>query len=304
MSMKHGWSIFVGALAVGTGLIYITTRHSDESVQACRQKMKFIGSGFHQYHDANQHFPSALSTSKPHHSWRIALLPWLGEQELYQQYDQSTAWDSPANQRLLNARPTFYACPETTNSLLTSYQAAVSIRSAWPYDMQLQMRDFFDGPSNTVLMIDSHNPEVEWTAPQDLNMSQASAAIKNGQQHSDSSSGQVTQVLLADGSVKLIANTIDGDLRRALLTPAGGRLPLQPLSAIAQNFSSLESHPPATKKFPAPRDSASWPGVVMWPTAIKEIDSSNSIVYCPNTRGCMETVYKPNLTRHTNATRC
>ncbi|MEP3481543.1 MAG: DUF1559 domain-containing protein [Fuerstiella sp.] len=225
--------------------------------------------------------PQHLTTSPPHHSWRIALLPWLGEQELFQQYDQSTAWDSSVNQRLLTARPSFYACPKTVNPELTSYQVPVSIRSAWPYDMQLQMRDFTDGASNTVLMIDSHSPEVKWTAPQDLNMNQASAAIKDGQQHSDSSHGQVTQVLLADGSVRLIANTIDGDLRRALLSPAGGRLPLQPLSAIAQKFSSLENQSSATKPFAAPRDSARWPGVVMWPTARKEIDPANSNVYCP-----------------------
>ena len=61
-------------------------------------------------------------------SWRVELLPYLGEQELYKQFKRDEAWDSPHNKKLLSKMPKVYAPPgmRTRQPYSTFYQVFVS----------------------------------------------------------------------------------------------------------------------------------------------------------------------------------
>ena len=64
----------------------------------------------HQYHADKGHFPPASILGKdgnggPPHSWRVEILPWLGEQALYDQYRFDEPWDSQHNKSLLPQIP-------------------------------------------------------------------------------------------------------------------------------------------------------------------------------------------------------
>src|SRR5262249_55645747 len=48
---------------------------------------------------------------KPLLSWRVALLPYLGEWDLYRKFKLDEPWDSPHNKALLPLMPEIYACP-------------------------------------------------------------------------------------------------------------------------------------------------------------------------------------------------
>jgi hypothetical protein len=66
------------------------------------------------YHDAHGRLPPAVvygKDGKPLYSWRVLLLPYLDEQELYQQFQLDEPWDSPHNLQLLPRMPGFYAPP-------------------------------------------------------------------------------------------------------------------------------------------------------------------------------------------------
>lgn len=275
-----GVACLVLAFAVAI-FAYRTAIRPSTSQTSCRQNMRSIGIGLLEYHKANGRLPSAMSSKQPRHSWRVDLLPWIGEEDLYQTYDQSLAWDAEANQHVLGNRPDLYACPEVLDSRNTSYQVPVSVRSAWPYDTPLSQRDFIDGTGNTFLMMDVHKPQVEWTSLKDLTMQQTLDAIGSGQQHSSRGKDRVTQILMADGSVKQINNSIDSQVIRALLTPAGGRLPSKPLSVFAQQQGALENDVPEAKSFAAPRDAIRWDGVTLLPAESKPIIVSDSLIYCP-----------------------
>ncbi len=58
---------------------------------------------------------------------------------------------------MLAMRPSAYACPELINPARTSYQAAVGLRTAWPYDTGIRIKDIADGTSNTVMLLDIHD---------------------------------------------------------------------------------------------------------------------------------------------------
>ena len=65
-----------------------------------QNRMKIIGLAVHNYLDANDKFPEDIkdAAGKPILSWRVALLPYLEQQPLFQQFKLNEAWDSPANQ--------------------------------------------------------------------------------------------------------------------------------------------------------------------------------------------------------------
>ena len=68
----------------------------------------------HNYHSANNTFPRAASideNGKPLLSWRVAILPYLGHQELYNKFNLDEPWDSAHNKALLKEMPPVYSCP-------------------------------------------------------------------------------------------------------------------------------------------------------------------------------------------------
>ncbi len=74
--------------------------------------MKMVGLAFHNYRRAHgDRFPPAVlygSDGKTPHSWRVALLPYIGRQELFNQYNFNEPWDGPNNHKLLDKIPSIY----------------------------------------------------------------------------------------------------------------------------------------------------------------------------------------------------
>src|SRR5690606_7573706 len=67
---------------------------------AATNQFKQIGIAMHNYHDVNGRFPAPVMIGpdgKTPHSWRVAILPYLDQQELYKQYKFDEAWDSEHN---------------------------------------------------------------------------------------------------------------------------------------------------------------------------------------------------------------
>ncbi len=74
----------------------------------CQHKLKQIGVALHAYHDRHGVFPPAVVTEEAGrvmHSWRVLILPFVGEDALYRQYDLSQPWNSSHNQALLTGTP-------------------------------------------------------------------------------------------------------------------------------------------------------------------------------------------------------
>ena len=68
----------------------------------------------HNYHDAYTHLPAQAicdAEGKPLLSWRVALLPFFGEQNLYDKFQLDEPWDSGHNRPLLARMPAWLADP-------------------------------------------------------------------------------------------------------------------------------------------------------------------------------------------------
>src|SRR5262249_33286790 len=133
-----------------------------------------LGLAMHRYHEEHGHFPHAVipdKDGKPLLSWRVALLPSLGFEELYKQFKLDEPWDSPHNKPLLAKMPKVYDVPgakETTDA--TYYQVFVGKDTVFEDGKDVTYQDITDGTVHTVLIIEA-GKAVPWTKPEDLSYS-------------------------------------------------------------------------------------------------------------------------------------
>src|SRR5262249_39566365 len=83
----------------------------------CLNNLKQIALGLHNYHDVNKRFPSGHQVVNGNYfsNWAIFLLPFIEQDNLYKQYD-NTVLNSNAKNKLV--RETFlpvYTCPADLN---------------------------------------------------------------------------------------------------------------------------------------------------------------------------------------------
>jgi hypothetical protein len=170
---------------------------------------------------------------KPLLSWRVTLLPYLGEGALFKQFKLDEPWDSPHNKKLLAKMPAVYAAP-------------VRVKGARPYSTHYQVftgpdtpfdpravhgkppqsfgarypATFTDGTANTILVVEAA-AAVLWTKPADLAYDPRKPIPKLGGLFRGGFHGA-----LADGVARFFRQDFDEANMRKLINPADG-LPIQ-----------------------------------------------------------------------------
>jgi len=125
------------------------------------------------YDDQKGHLPPAAirdSQGRPLLSWRVAILPYIEQENLFKQFHLDEPWDSPHNIELLRLMPkTFHAPaqPQTPSEGLTYYRIFTGPGTPFERDGIIIPGDFPDGCSNTFLIIEAGDP-VPWTKPDEL----------------------------------------------------------------------------------------------------------------------------------------
>ncbi len=197
------------------------SREAARRMQAANN-LKQIGLAMHNYHAAYKELPLPASVDKegkPLLSWRVAILPFIEQQALYDQFHLDEPWDSPHNKKLASVVVPVFTDPSVaTQPGYTVFQAAVGDGLALVPEVKSSFRDFTDGTSNTILVVETDASEaVPWTAPDDVEIDLNDPLAKMGHSHPGG-----FQVLFGDGSVRFISHAIDVGLFRALLTRSGG----------------------------------------------------------------------------------
>ncbi|WP_337177219.1 DUF1559 domain-containing protein [Paludisphaera sp.] len=147
----------------------------------CVGKLKCIAVALLNYHDANGALPPAYSTDasgRPLLSWRVLILPYMEYADLYNRFRPDEPWDGPNNIRLLDEMPPGFACatlqPNVSHSTpgrFTNFLAAAGPGTAFPGGEPVKLADIKDGLDETILVVESDQAEVPWTAPIDLDAS-------------------------------------------------------------------------------------------------------------------------------------
>ncbi len=209
------------------------------AVQAAREaarrnqslnNMKQIMLALLNYESVNGHFPPQAIYAEdgtPLLSWRVAILPYMEEQRLYDRFKLDEPWNSPNNRPLLAEMPATFFDPSSPqlaeaggkthylgvtgpNAIFTGRQAGTTFR------------EITDGTANTVALLqvdDQH--AVEWTKPADYEVRQhANNPVAGiGSLHPG-----VFLASTTDGRTQPIELTIDPTWLAALFTRNGGEV--------------------------------------------------------------------------------
>jgi hypothetical protein len=146
--------------------------------------LKQIGLALHNYHDVYGKFPTNVYGPKGEAllSWRVHLLPYLEEDNLYRQFKMDEPWDGPTNKALIEKMPKSFMAPDRAHAKgKTYYQAFVGPAPGKPLPKGIYGRpwllegdkngirftDIHDGTSNTIAVIEA-GEGVFWSKPDDL----------------------------------------------------------------------------------------------------------------------------------------
>ena len=177
--------------------------------------------------------PAAIidrQSGKPLLSWRVAILPYIDEGDLYRQFKRDEPWDSRHNLRLLPRMPkifTFQAA-KPSEPYSTVFQVFVGPGTAFEPvkgsfngelgSAGLSTRSFADGPSNTLLIAEAAEA-VPWTKPVDLSYDPQQPLPKLG-------GAFVTGFFIAtaDGKLRFLEHGIADKTLLAAITCNGGEV--------------------------------------------------------------------------------
>jgi RNA polymerase sigma factor (sigma-70 family) len=150
------------------------TPMSPAAEQQLQNNLKRVGLAMANYHGAHHRFPAAAirgSDGKPLLSWRVAILPYIEQGELYNKFKLDEPWDSPHNKPLLDRMPSPYAsAPQTRREAqgsLTHFRVFVGDGTPFEGGRSPRWTDFSDGPGQTILIAEA-DEAVPWTKPDEL----------------------------------------------------------------------------------------------------------------------------------------
>ncbi len=182
--------------------------------------LRQLGLAMHNYHSVHKKFPAQASVNedgKPLLSWRVHLLPYLDQIELYEQFHLDEPWDSEHNIKLLEKMPAVFSNPNLPSKTQTVYLGLVSDNSLFQPGMGLPIRKITDGSSQTMMFVEANpNQLTPWTEPSDLDFQpqqplQGITGIRPG--------GFIAA--FCDGSVQFISNNVNPQSIRAMVTVDG-----------------------------------------------------------------------------------
>ena len=178
------------------------------------QQMQKIVQAISDHYDAKNGFPSYVQEgqpfwARPHLSWRVWILPELGHQELFEQFNTDEPWDSEHNLPLVEKMPEIFLTPQAKEFAerkpgSTTIQALAGdggILACEKPGMPPSRKGITDGLSETALLVECHpSRAVPWTSPEDFPFNPAEEA-------------DVTRFGI-DGEDFFLIVTVSGDLHR------------------------------------------------------------------------------------------
>ena len=211
---------FVGMILAMIPVLLLLPYVQQLRAEAHLRNLRTLATALHNYHESMARFPPGAIRDKdgqPLLSWRVAILPFIEQDNLYRAFKLDEPWDSPHNKPLLQHMPKTFRLPGVApnQQFATHYLGISGPGTLFGAPKGLPMAAITDGTSNTVLVAEAANP-VPWTKPEDLDFQPGMPTPKLGTlvgKHA---------VVFCDGSAKLLPTTIPDQTLRALATIQGG----------------------------------------------------------------------------------
>lgn len=194
-----------------------------DQLKQSKNNLKQIVLAMHNYHDVNGFFPQDVTdgNGKPILSWRVLLLPYLEQDQVFKKFALDEPWDSATNKKLIEDIPAVYAPVrvKVKNKGEMFYQGFTGGGALFEPGQRLTFAGITDGTSNTIAVVEAAEP-VFWTKPGDLPFDPNKELPKLGGQFDGD-----FYLAFCDGSVHFAYGTgMNADEFKKLVTRAGGEI--------------------------------------------------------------------------------
>lgn len=139
---------------------------NDRAITGLKSMMR----GIHKYHNTHSVFPSVplASDSNTGLSWRVHILPFLEQENLYQKFHLDEPWNSPHNIKLIPEMPEIFAVGTDVEPGKTRFHAFAGPNSLLSKPKP-SLRSCLDGTDNVMgLVLAGPSKATEWTKPEGI----------------------------------------------------------------------------------------------------------------------------------------
>jgi prepilin-type processing-associated H-X9-DG protein len=196
-----------GAFALGIS----KSRDAAKRIESANN-LRQIGIALHTHHDTMNTFPTVANKKL---SWRVEILPYIEQQQLYEQFKMDEPWDSPNNIRLLPRMPKLYQCKRFPDPGpgMTYYQAFIGPNTVLntPGGADLTAMVNANGAFQTLIVVEAGDA-IPWTKPDDLPVDPNKPLPPLGGPKREN-----FNALFADGHVQALPQTINPQTLRRMI---------------------------------------------------------------------------------------
>ncbi|AMV39275.1 DUF1559 domain-containing protein [Planctomyces sp. SH-PL62] len=193
----------------------------------CVDNLMVLGLAMHNYEATHGTFPPAYSVDangKPLLSWRVAILPFVDQGDLFKEFHQDEPWDSPHNKTLIERMPQVFTCPSRRGGApapgMTVYKTPRETYTLFPGKVGVAIKEITDGTATTIMILETPADQaVVWTRPDDWDVPATIDPKALLTRHIGGASAT-----LGDGSVVFFRQSMNPATLLKLLTRAGGEV--------------------------------------------------------------------------------
>ncbi|MCC9599744.1 DUF1559 domain-containing protein [Stieleria sp. JC731] len=194
-------------------------------------KLESIAKAMNAYAADYGTYPPAVLTNAggvPMHSWRVLLLPYLGEKDHFAMFDLSKPWNHPVNLEAAYTMPDVYLHPADDSAVLdrSGYYLITGTGTLFPARGPMSPDQITDKPGQTILVVAGAPPTNRsiggWTEPYDYDFSKMQGIV-NGARGTEPGGfvDEGVTIVTADGRGHFLPNSLTPATFNALVTPRG-----------------------------------------------------------------------------------
>lgn len=184
-------------------------------------RMRQIALAVLNYESAYQKFPTNISDKdgNPLLSWRVAILPYMEENALYEQFHLDEPWNSEHNIQLLPMMPSGFQNPNVPLDDKTVFLGFDGEGTIFGGE-KVKFGNIIDGSSNTILAVEANMDEaIEWSRPADLPFDRDREVRAVGELRPGG-----FNAVFCDGSVQFLSQSIDQETLKDLIQRNDGNI--------------------------------------------------------------------------------
>lgn len=201
---------------------------SSQNRVASINNLQAVAKALDAYAEVHGAYPPAYTVDAqgiPMHSWRVLILPFLGEEELFANIDLDSSWNSITNQEFYYNAPRVYTHPNSTGPQGTSvYQLLVGNQGIFKGSTSIGPGQVIDSPRKTILVVEVNPSDFtrSWMEPSDIELDRLLVDSNAFWSEVEGLDPDGVMVATVDGRVHVMPQQTSLMTVDALFTPRGG----------------------------------------------------------------------------------